>query len=58
MLNHDQKESVLASNPIEITTLYREDEPAAIAFSEPPKRTIMRRVNTKGSRGGIVEEDE
>ena len=53
-----QQYAVLASNPIEITTLQQEDEPVPTVFSEPPKTMIMRRVNTGRKWGGIIEEDE
>ena len=54
----NQKEFVLASNPIEVTTLFREDEPVPTVFNEPPKTTIMRRIITGRNLGGIIEEDE
>ena len=54
----NQKDAVLASNPIEITTLGREDEPVPTVFSEPPKTVIMRRVDKGRNWGEVIEEDE
>jgi hypothetical protein len=39
-----KRDDVLGSNPVEITTLYRQDEPIPTAYSEPPKAHTMQRV--------------
>ena len=39
--------NVLATNLVEITTLYRQDEPVPTAYSEPPKTYHKRRVSSE-----------
>ena len=53
-----RQDNVLASNPVEITTLYREDEPIPVVYSEPPKTHIIRRVDSDDKKDKIAEEDE
>lgn len=51
-----KQDNVLASNPVEITTLHRQDEPIPTVYSEPPKTYIMRRIDLD-EKAPVFEED-
>jgi hypothetical protein len=49
-------DNVIASNPVEITTLYREDEPVPSAYSEPPQTYKVRCVPS--DKSAMIFEEE
>lgn len=53
-----KRDFVLLSSPVEITTLYRQDEPIPTVYSEPPTTHIMRRLDSDDKRDAIFEEEE
>ena len=49
--SHRKRDYVLASNPVEIMTLYRKDEPIPTVYSEPPKAFNIRCVDPDNGSG-------